>query len=123
MDPQGSPGRVLPPQLEDAIDQVPVNTVRAAAGTPRLVPEPLYAFLSVVSAPVAERPLRDPEELADLRGPDTLLEMLLDGVESETDVFLDQCHPFRGAAICPDDSDGKMSGYTTPNHLPQSNPQ
>jgi hypothetical protein len=48
---------VLSPQLEDAIDEVPVDPVRVVVRTPGLVPEPLYALLSVVSAPVAECPL------------------------------------------------------------------
>lgn len=80
MDPKRTPGRVLPPQLEDPIDEAPVDPVRAVARTPGLVPEALYTFLSVVSAPIAEGPLGDAEELADLRGPNTLLEMLFDGV-------------------------------------------
>jgi hypothetical protein len=71
---------VLSPQLEDAIDEVPVDPVRAVVRTPGLVPKPLYPFFSVVSAPVAERPLGDPKELAGLLGPNALLEMLLDGV-------------------------------------------
>jgi len=57
-----------------------VDPVRAMVRTPTLVSEPLYAFLSVVSAPIAECPIGDPEELADLLGPDPLLEMLLDRV-------------------------------------------
>ena len=95
------------------MDEVPVDAVRAVVWTPGLVPEAFAAFFSVVSAPVAERPLGDPQELADLCGPDSLLKMLLDGVQSKTDVLLDQSHPLRGAAICPDNSGGKMSGYTT----------
>jgi hypothetical protein len=71
---------VLSPQLEDAIDEVPVDPVRAVVRTPGFVPKPLYAFFSVVSAPVAECPLGDPEKPADLLGPNALLEMLLDGV-------------------------------------------
>ena len=71
---------MFPPQLEDAVDEVSVNPVRAVVRTPGLVPKAFYTFFSVVSAPVADRPLRDSEELADLSGPDTLLEVLLDGV-------------------------------------------
>ncbi len=80
MDPQSTPGGVFSPQLEDAIDEVPVDAVRAVAGAAGLLPKALDAFLSVVSAPVAERPLRDSQEFADLRGSDSLLQMLFDGV-------------------------------------------
>ena len=66
--------------MEDAVDEVPVDSIRAVVRAPGLIPEALYAFFSVVSTPVAQRPLRDPEELADLRCPDSLLEMLPDGV-------------------------------------------
>lgn len=113
VDPKSTPRGVLSPQLEDSIDEVPVDPVRAVAWTAGLVPVALHAFLSVVSAPVTEPPLGDPEELANLLGPDALLEMVFDGVQSETDVFLGQGHPFRGAASCPNNSGGKMSGYTT----------
>jgi hypothetical protein len=80
MDAESAPGWMISPQLEDAVREVPVDPIGAVVKTPGLVPEALYGFLSVVSAPVAERPLRDAEELTDLRSPDPLLEVLLDGV-------------------------------------------
>lgn len=80
VDAEDSPRRVFSPQLEDSIDEVPVDAVRAVMSAPGLVPEALHTSLSVVSAPVAERPLGDSQELADLRGSYSPLEMLLDGV-------------------------------------------
>jgi len=53
VDSHRTPGRVLPPQLEDAIDEVPVDAVRAVVRTPRLIPETLDAFLPIVSTPAA----------------------------------------------------------------------
>lgn len=84
VNPQGALSGVLSPELVDAIDEVAVDTIRAVVRTPGLVPEPLYIFLSVVSAPIAGRPLGDSEKLADLGGPNSLLEMLPDGVQSKT---------------------------------------
>jgi len=71
---------VPPPQLEDVIDKVPVDPIRAAVGTPGLVPKALHPFLSELSTPVAERPRGDAEEFADLRRSNSFLEMLFDGV-------------------------------------------
>jgi hypothetical protein len=53
VNPHGSPGGVLPPQLEDTIDEVPMGAKGAVVRTPGLVAEALYTFLSVVSAPTA----------------------------------------------------------------------
>ena len=90
-----------------------MDPVRAVVGTSGLAPKALHTSFSVVSTPVAKRPRGDAEEFADLRRPNSFLEMLLDGVQSETNILLDQGHPFPGAAICPDNSDGKMSCYCT----------
>ena len=53
VDPLRPPGRVSPPQLEDSIGQVPVDSVRTLVGTARVRAEPLHAFLPVVSAPTS----------------------------------------------------------------------
>jgi hypothetical protein len=114
---------VASPQLEDAVDEDFVDSIRAAVRTAGPSAEPLNTFLSVVSTPVAEGPFRDAEEFADLRAPDPFLEMLLDSAQSETDIFLDQGHPFPGVAVCPDDSIGKLSGYTRGSRLGVSSPR
>ena len=41
--------------------------------------------------------------------------MLLGGLQSKANIFPDPSHHFSGAAICPDNSGGQMSGYTTAN--------
>jgi hypothetical protein len=53
VDSHGTPSGVLPPQLVHGIDEVPVDAVRAVVRTPRLIPEPLDAFLPIVSTPAA----------------------------------------------------------------------
>jgi hypothetical protein len=78
VDPHRAPGGVAAPELEDAIDEVPMGAVRAVVGTPGLVSEPLDAFLSVVSAPTAQGALRDPKDPAEIRGPGTPLKVLTD---------------------------------------------
>jgi hypothetical protein len=82
VDAERSPGWMAAPQLEDAIDQVPVDPVGTTMGTPGVGSKSLDAFLSVISAPITERPLRDAEEPADLGAPDSFLEVLLDGAQS-----------------------------------------
>jgi hypothetical protein len=93
---ENPPGRVTPPQLEDAIGEVSVDSSRAPVGAAGVIPQPLYASLSVVSTPIAQGPLGDPEEPADLPRVDPLLNVLFDRLESESNVFLDHCHPLRG---------------------------
>lgn len=51
VDPHRAPRGVAAPQLEDAIDEVPVDPIRTMAGASRLVPEAFDAFLSVLSTP------------------------------------------------------------------------
>ena len=80
VEPQTSPGGVLPSEMEDPIDQVPVDPVRAMVRTPRLVPESLDAFFSVVSAPTPQRAVRDTEDPTDLRRTDPSFQVLLDGL-------------------------------------------
>jgi hypothetical protein len=66
------------PQLEDTVREIAVDSVGAVVRASRVVPEPLDAFLSVVSTPTAESALRDPEDLANHRGANPLLYVLLD---------------------------------------------
>jgi hypothetical protein len=66
------------PQLKDSIGEIAVDPVGAVVRTPRVVSETLHPFLSVVSAPTSKGALRDPEDLADLRGANPLLYVLLD---------------------------------------------
>jgi hypothetical protein len=113
MDPQGAPRGVLSPQLEDTIGQVPVNSTRTSVRAAGLVAEPFHTFFSVILAPVPEGALGDSQKSTDFGASNSLLEMLLDGVKSETNVFPDQGHPSWGAAICVDNSTGKMSCYST----------
>lgn len=101
------------PQLEEAIDEVPVDSIRALVGASGLAAKSLHPSFSVASTPVAKRSPIDPEEFTDLRSPISLLEVLFDGVQSETYILLDQSDPFPGAAMCPHDSGGKMSGHCT----------
>jgi hypothetical protein len=51
VDPHRAPRRVFPPQLKDAINEVPVDPVRAVVGSSGLVAQPLDVFLPIVSAP------------------------------------------------------------------------
>ncbi len=96
VDPHRSPRGVLAAQVEDAMDQVPVDPVGAPAGTTGLVTESLYPFFSIVMAPTLQGAPGDPEEFADLRGADSLLYVLLDRLQSETHIFFDQVDPFPG---------------------------
>ena len=75
---EGRPTWVPAPQLEDPVCEIAVDSVGAVVRTSRVVPEPLDAFLSVVSTPTAESALRDPEDLTNLRGTNSLLYVLLD---------------------------------------------
>jgi hypothetical protein len=113
VDPQGAPRGALSFQLEDTIGQAPVNSTGASVRAAGLVAEPFHPFFSVILAPVPEGALGDSQKSTDLRASNSLLEMLLDGVKSETNVFPDQGHPSPGAAICVDNSAGKMSCYST----------
>lgn len=113
MDPHRPPRRVVAPQLEDAIDEVPVGPFWASVGTPRLVPKPLDALLSAVSAPTAQSALGDSEDPAEFRGSRAALEMLASDLQSEADIFPDQADPFPGPVICPVSSAGQMSCQRT----------
>ena len=55
-----------------------MDPVGAVVRAPRVVPEPLDAFLSVVSTPTTKGTLRDPEDLANLRGANSLFDVLFD---------------------------------------------
>ena len=109
VDSHGPPGWVEAPQLEDTVDEVSVDTIGAVMGTPRLVPKPLDAFLSIVPAPTPQRGLGDPEDPAEFRGPDPTLEVLANDLQSEADIFLDQADPFPGPVTCPVSSAVQMS--------------
>jgi hypothetical protein len=92
-----------------------MDSVGAVVRTSGLVPEPLHAFLSVVSAPTAQGGLGDPEDSTDVRSPDPSFQVLANDLQSEADIFLDQADPFAGPVICPDNSAGQMSCYYTPS--------
>ena len=109
VDPQRTPGGVPPTQLEDPVDEIPVDAVGVAPRSARLVPQPRNAVLTMVLASVSQGPLGDPVEATDLLGSHAPLQMLLDGMQVKSNIFPDQVHPFPGAAICPDNSCGKMS--------------
>ncbi len=114
VDPHRTPGGMPSSQLEDPIGQIPVDAVWAVVRTARVVPKAFNTMLSIVSAPIPQRALGDPEDLADVRGPDPSLQVLFDGLQTEANIFLDHDHPFPGAATCPGNSGGKMSCHTTP---------
>ena len=67
VDPHRSPRRVSPAQLEDSVGEVSVDTSRTPMRAPRVVSEPLDAFLSVVSTPTSQRAFGDSEDLAEVR--------------------------------------------------------
>jgi hypothetical protein len=113
VDPLRSPRRMSLPQLEDVIDEVPVDPVRAPVGAARVVPEPIHALFSVVSAPTSKGALGDPEELADFGGANPPIQVLLDDSQTEANIFCDQGDPFPGPVICPVSSAGQMSWQCT----------
>jgi hypothetical protein len=115
MDAERSPRGVAAPQLEDAIDEVSMDPVGTVVRAPGLIPEPLDAFLSVVSAPTAQGGLGVPEDSTDVRSPDPSFQVLANDLQSEADIFFDQADPFPGPVICPDNSAGQMSCYCTPS--------
>ena len=82
VDSHRAPRGVSAPQLEDSVDEVPVDSVRTMVGSTRLVAQPLDPVLPVVVAPPLQRSRRDPEELAYLGCPDSSFEMLLDDLQS-----------------------------------------
>jgi len=99
VDAESTPSGINSPQREDVVGEVNVEPSGTTTGTAGLIPNPFNAFFSVVSAPEAPSPLRDPEYLADLAGSNTLLEMPLDGLQSKSNVLLDQSHPSRGPYV------------------------
>ena len=109
MDAESAPGWMISPQLEDAVREVPVDTVGVAPRSARLIPQPRNAVLTIVLAPVSQGSLGDPVEAADIICSNALFQVLLDGMQAKSNIFPDQVHPFPGAAICPDNSDGNMS--------------
>jgi len=78
VDPKGTPRGMAAPQLEDPVGEIAVDPVGAVVRASRVVPEPLDAFLSVVSTPTAKGALGDPEDPANLRGANSLLDVLFD---------------------------------------------
>ena len=121
VDPQRSPSGVASSQLEDTIDQMAVNPVRAPVGTARGMSKPLHSFLSVVSAPTAESALGDPEDPTDVDGANSSLQVLFDDLQTEANIFSDQADPFPGPVICPVNSGGQMSCHTTSSEPPGRN--
>lgn len=109
VDPQCAPSGIPSAQLEEPVDEVPVDTVGVTSRSTGLVPQPRDAILAIVLAPVSQCPLGDPVKSADFDCSDPTFEVLLDGVQAKSDIVSDQGHPFPGAAICPDNSGGKMS--------------
>lgn len=71
----------------------PVGAVVSAS---RVVPEPLGAFLLVLSTPTTKGTLGDPEDSAEVCGPCPSLEVLANDLLSEANIFLDQTDPSRG---------------------------
>jgi hypothetical protein len=69
---------VLAPQLEDAIGEVPMDPTGAPVRTAGLLTESFHPFLSVPLTPAPQCSPGDPEDLADLRGPNAALQVLLD---------------------------------------------
>ena len=113
IDPKGAPGRMLPTKSEDPIDEVAVRSIGAAVGPPRLVPQRTDTFLSVVSEPTTQGPLGYSEDPANFRRANSPLQVLLERLQSMTHILSSQLHPSPRAAICPGNSGGQMSGYTT----------
>jgi hypothetical protein len=91
---KGTPGGALRSKDEDPIAEVPMGPIGVMEGTSGFVPIAAQAFLSVVSAPAPSTPSEDPENLAYLHRTNATLNVLLDVLESRTNVFPDQCdHP------------------------------
>jgi hypothetical protein len=109
VDPQGSPRRVLPTEFEDTSHQVPVDPVRTTLRAAGLVTKSGDPFLPIVVAPALQGPARDPEEITDRGRTDPLLQVLLDRVETKTNIFLDHDPAPSSGAICPVSSGGQMS--------------
>ena len=122
-DPQRTPGGVPPTQLEDPADEVPVDLVGVAPRSARLVPQPRNSVLTMMLASVSQGPLGDPVEATDLLGSNAPFQVLLDGVQAKSNIFPNQVHHFPGAAKCPDNSDSKMSRYSTANPFGVCRPQ
>jgi hypothetical protein len=51
VDAEGAPRRMLTPEDEDPVDEVPVGPVGIVEGTAGLIPEPSHSFFSIISAP------------------------------------------------------------------------
>ena len=96
VDAQRTPGRVPQTQLEDPVDEVPVDVVGVAPRSARLVPQPRNAVLTIVLAPVSQGPLGDPVEAADLLGSNAPFQVLLDGMQAKLNIFPAKSTPSRG---------------------------